>query len=68
MWAITSIARKGGGTWSGTRASAVWSVRLPHNDRERFKRAHLKEIEVLTTNDGIWLDVGVLYGVGTKPT
>jgi ubiquinone/menaquinone biosynthesis C-methylase UbiE len=41
---------------------------LPHDDRERFKREHLEEIEELTTNDGIWLDVGVLYTVGTKPT
>ena len=40
---------------------------LPHDDRERFKREHLEEIEGLTTNDGIWLDVGVLYTVGTKP-
>ena len=41
---------------------------LPEGDRERFKREHLKEIEALTTKDGIWLDVGVLYTVGTKPT
>ena len=40
---------------------------LPQDDRERFKREHLKEIEALTTKDGIWLDVGVLYTVGTKP-
>lgn len=40
---------------------------LPLNDRERFKREHLKEIEALRTKDGIWLDVGVLYTVGTKP-
>ena len=26
-----------------------------------------QEIEALTTKDGIWLDVGVLYTVGTKP-
>lgn len=41
---------------------------LPEGDRERFKREHLKEIEALTTKDGVWLDVGVLYTVGTKPT
>lgn len=40
---------------------------LPEDARERFKREHLKEIEALTTKDGIWLDVGVLYTVGTKP-
>jgi ubiquinone/menaquinone biosynthesis C-methylase UbiE len=36
-------------------------------DQERFKRDHLKEIEALRTKDGIWLDVGVLYTIGTKP-
>lgn len=40
---------------------------LPEDARERFKREHLKEIEALTTKDGIWLDVGVLYTVGTRP-
>ena len=40
---------------------------LPQDDIERFKREHLKEIEALTTKDGIWLDVGVLYTLGTKP-
>jgi SAM-dependent methyltransferase len=40
---------------------------LPDDARERFKREHLQEIEALRTKDGIWLDVGVLYTVGTKP-
>jgi ubiquinone/menaquinone biosynthesis C-methylase UbiE len=40
---------------------------LPRDDRERFRREHLEEIEALTTKDGIWLDVGVLHTVGTKP-
>lgn len=39
---------------------------LPENARERFKREHLTEIEALKSKDGIWLDVGVLYTVGTK--
>jgi SAM-dependent methyltransferase len=39
---------------------------LPEDVRERFKREHLNEIETLATKDGIWLDVGVLYTVGTK--
>jgi ubiquinone/menaquinone biosynthesis C-methylase UbiE len=39
---------------------------LPQDDGERFKQEHLKEIEALTTKDGIWLDVGVLHTVGTK--
>ena len=40
---------------------------LPEADRERFRRDHLDEIEALRTRDGIWLDVGVLYTIGTKP-
>ncbi len=36
-------------------------------DQERFKREHLDDVEKLRTGDGIWLDVGVLYTVGTKP-
>ena len=40
---------------------------LPQAEREEFKREHLREIEALTTKDGLWLDVGVLYAVGTKP-
>jgi ubiquinone/menaquinone biosynthesis C-methylase UbiE len=41
-------------------------TRLNAEDQERFKREHLQEIESLRTKDGIWLDVGVLYTVGTK--
>jgi ubiquinone/menaquinone biosynthesis C-methylase UbiE len=40
---------------------------LPEDARARFKQEHLKEVEALATKDGIWLDVGVLYTVGTKP-
>jgi ubiquinone/menaquinone biosynthesis C-methylase UbiE len=40
---------------------------LPPGDQKRFKREHMKEIEALRTKDGIWLDVGVLYTIGTKP-
>jgi ubiquinone/menaquinone biosynthesis C-methylase UbiE len=40
---------------------------LPEELQVRFKREHLEEIEALTSKDGIWLDVGVLYTVGTKP-
>lgn len=42
-------------------------TRLSSEDQERFKREHLKEIGALGTDRGIWLDVGVLYTVGTKP-
>lgn len=40
---------------------------LPESEREAFKRAHLAEVGALTTRDGLWLDVGVLHSVGTKP-
>ncbi|MFA7403443.1 MAG: methyltransferase domain-containing protein [Pelobacteraceae bacterium] len=33
---------------------------------ERFRQEHLHEVADLTTADGIWLDIGVLYTVGTK--
>jgi SAM-dependent methyltransferase len=39
---------------------------LPEDARARFKQAHLEEVGALATQDGIWLDVGVLYTVGTK--
>jgi ubiquinone/menaquinone biosynthesis C-methylase UbiE len=42
-------------------------TRLTAEDQERFKREHLREVEALRTKEGIWLDVGVLYTVGTKP-
>jgi ubiquinone/menaquinone biosynthesis C-methylase UbiE len=42
-------------------------TRLTAEDQERFKREHLQEVEALRTKEGIWLDVGVLYTVGTKP-
>lgn len=40
---------------------------LKPEEQERFKREHLQEVEALRTKDGIRLDVGVLYTVGTKP-
>ena len=36
-------------------------------EQARFKQEHLKEVEALRTDKGIWLDVGVLYSIGTKP-
>jgi ubiquinone/menaquinone biosynthesis C-methylase UbiE len=54
--------------------SIVWNaglrrmvIRLSPDDRERFKREHVQEIGALRTDKGIWLDVGVLYTVGTIP-
>lgn len=40
---------------------------LKPDDQERFKQEHLREVEALRTDKGIWLDVGVLYTKGTKP-
>ncbi|MHB8846341.1 MAG: class I SAM-dependent methyltransferase [Nitrospirota bacterium] len=42
-------------------------AQLTKQDQERFKREHLEEVNSLRTRDGIWLDVGVLYTMGTKP-
>jgi ubiquinone/menaquinone biosynthesis C-methylase UbiE len=41
-------------------------ARLSAQEQERFKQEHLMEIAALRTDKGIWLDVGVLYTVGTK--
>ena len=51
--------------WNGGFRRMV--SQLSPGDQERFKREHLDEVEKLKTKDGIWLDVGVLYTVGTKP-
>lgn len=40
---------------------------LQREQQERFKREHLQEVAALTTKDGIWLDVGVVFAIGTKP-
>ena len=40
---------------------------LSPRDRDAFKGEHLQEVDALRTTDGIWLDVGVLYAIGTKP-
>ncbi len=42
-------------------------AQLPQQDQERFRREHLEEVAALATRDGIWLDVGVLFAVGTRP-
>jgi len=39
---------------------------LVPEDQDRFKREHLAEVEALRSDQGIWLDVGVLLTVGTK--
>lgn len=40
---------------------------LPQEEMERFRREHLEEIDRLGTRNGIWLNVEVLYTIGTKP-
>lgn len=35
-------------------------------ERERFRQEHLTEVNTLATQQGIWLDIGVLYTIGTK--
>jgi ubiquinone/menaquinone biosynthesis C-methylase UbiE len=40
---------------------------LSANDLERFKEEHLREVETLMTQDGIWLNVSVLYTSGIRP-
>ena len=36
-------------------------------DLPKFRKEHLAEIAKLATKSGIWLEVKVLYGVGTRP-
>ena len=38
---------------------------LPPADLNRFREEHLREVAALKTPDGLWLDVGVLYTLGT---
>lgn len=40
-------------------------TRLSPEDQERFKQEHMAEIAGLRTDKGIWLDVNVLYTMGT---
>jgi ubiquinone/menaquinone biosynthesis C-methylase UbiE len=40
---------------------------LPFQGLERFKVEHLGEVEALRTQDGIWLNVSVLYTSGIRP-
>lgn len=40
---------------------------LPEDILPQFKQEHLREIEALSTKDGIWLDIGVLYALGARP-
>jgi ubiquinone/menaquinone biosynthesis C-methylase UbiE len=53
--------------------SIVWNAglrrmvtQLSPDNLERFRREHLQEVDAQRTAKGIWLDIGVLYTVGTK--
>ncbi|MHB1390128.1 MAG: class I SAM-dependent methyltransferase [Thermoleophilia bacterium] len=39
---------------------------LPSDDLKRFKQEHLREVDAIKTSSGIWLDVPVLFTIGTK--
>lgn len=39
---------------------------LPPADLARFRKEHLQEVAALKTREGLWLDIGVLFTVGTK--
>lgn len=41
-------------------------AQLAPDAQARFRREHLEEIDTLRTGEGIWLDIGVLYTIGTK--
>jgi ubiquinone/menaquinone biosynthesis C-methylase UbiE len=54
--------------------SVVWNAgfrsqvgQLSPQDLERFRREHLREVETLRTQDGIWLNVKALYTTGIRP-
>lgn len=40
---------------------------LSPEDLKRFREEHLEEVRMTGTKEGIWLDVEVIYTVGTKP-
>jgi len=40
---------------------------LPPAEQDRFRQEHLREVAALSTPNGIWLDIGVLFTVGVTP-
>lgn len=50
--------------WSGYRGLLA---RLVDGDIDRFKREHLADIRTLSTDQGLWLDVPVLFAIATRP-
>ena len=50
--------------WNGGFRGLV--SRLPDTDRARFKEEHLDEVAACATDNGLRLEMKVLYTVGTK--
>lgn len=50
--------------WNGGFRGLV--EQLPAGDTQKFRDEHLTEIEKLLTEDGIWLNLGVLHVAGTR--
>ncbi len=50
--------------WNGGFRGLV--SQLSPQDLERFKNEHLKEIEDLSSDKGIWLEMNILFTMGTK--
>jgi ubiquinone/menaquinone biosynthesis C-methylase UbiE len=56
--------------WTVVWNSALrgWVERLPVEARAEFQRAHLAEVDTLTTANGLWLNVETHFALGRKPT
>ena len=80
MWpyarSVYSSSRNVGYFLDGAEAwwDVVWNAgfrrllgHLSSADLQRFREEHLEEVAALVTNDGLWLDVGVLYTFATRP-
>ncbi len=50
--------------WNGGFRGLV--NQLSSADLETFKLEHLAEIEIFTTDEGIWLEMDILYTIGQK--
>ena len=57
--------------WQEIISSTIMRLRLDRvsdNDRKQIKADHLGEIESLRTENGIWIDVPVIFSMATKPS
>ncbi len=50
--------------WNGGFRGLV--SQLSENDMKKFKQEHLQEVEGLSSHKGIWLEMNILYTMGTK--